>query len=494
MPKQDGLAPTLMVQGTASGVGKSLIVAALCRLLKRRGVNVVPFKAQNMSNNAAVTADGGEIGRAQALQARAAGLDPHVDMNPLLLKPMGDTRSDVVVLGQSRPDLTNTPWKERGPAIWPVVDGALRRLRQQYDFVVIEGAGSPAEINLRPGDYVNMGLARHAGSPVVIVADIDKGGAFASLFGTWGLLDDADRSHIKAFILNKFRGDASLLAPAPEILEERTGVPVVGVIPRVTHLLPEEDGAGDGMLDGSTADVRIGVVALPRASNIDDFDPLRAEPNVRVEKIDRAEQLHGLRAVILPGTRNTPGDLTWLWETGLADGIRSLARTGVAVVGLCGGYQMLGRSVHDDHQIENQDSTTTPGLDLLPIRTRYAVTKNTKVVDGAVVRSGPHMFSELSGQHLDGYEIHHGETESDGAVAWLDYDGREIGHSTGAVWGSYVHGVFGNDTLRALWLRSIGADTDGTAWRARLDAEIDRWADVVEAHVDVDRLIDLARR
>lgn len=454
----------------------------------------MPFKSQNMSNNAAVTVEGGEIGRAQALQARAAGLEPHVDMNPLLLKPMGDTRSDVVVLGQSRPDLTNTPWKERGPAIWPVVDGALKRLREQYDFVVIEGAGSPAEINLRPGDYVNMGLARHAGSPVVVVADIDKGGAFASLFGTWGLLDAEDRGHIKAFILNKFRGDASLLAPAPEILEDRTGVPVVGVIPRVTHLLPEEDGAGDGTLDGSTADARIGVVALPRASNIDDFDPLRAEPNVRVEKIDRADQLVGLRAVILPGTRNTPGDLAWLWETGLADGIRSLAKTGVAVVGLCGGYQMLGRSVHDEHGIESKDGTAIPALDLLPIRTRYAPTKNTKVVDGAVVRSGTHLFSELAGQPLGGYEIHHGETESDGAVAWLDYDGREIGHSRGSIWGSYVHGVFGNDALRARWLRSIGADSDGTAWQARLDEEIDRWADIVEAHVDVDRLIELAKR
>jgi adenosylcobyric acid synthase len=488
-------ARTLMVQGTGSGVGKSLLVTALCRILRRRGIDVVPFKAQNMSNNAAVTADGGEIGRAQALQAIAAGVEPTVEMNPILLKPLGDRRSSVVVLGRTRSGLTDTPWRVRGSMLRQVAVDALHALRGRHELVLIEGAGSPAEINLRDSDLVNMGLARQVGAPVVLVADIDSGGAFAALYGTWGLLDDGDRALLRAFVLNKFRGDPALLAPAPEMLEERTGVPFVGIVPWHRHLLPEEDGAGDGFGSAGhvpgAAEVTIGVVALPHASNIDDFDALRAEAGVRVVKVEAVRDLWTLDALVLPGTRNTPDDLCWLEERGLADGVRALARSGVAVVGLCGGYQMLGEAIEDPHGVEaGPELRSRPGLGLLALRTTHAIEKSTRRVADARVRSGPHLFAPLAGEPLSGYEIHHGRSVggADEAV-WLEHEGRAIGHARGSVWGCYLHGVFESDALRGAWLASLGVRPHGVRAGARIEAEIDAWADVVEASLDVDRLL-----
>lgn len=495
-----GFAPVLMVQGTGSGVGKSLLAAALCRLAARRGIRVAPFKAQNMSNNAAVTASGGEIGRAQALQARAAGVEPDERMNPVLLKPLADTRSEVVVLGRGRPEIGALPWRGRKAVLWPVVREALSDLRRSFDLVVAEGAGSPAEINLRDGDIVNMAVARHAGAAVILVADIDRGGAFAALYGTWCLLEPVERRHVRGFVLNRFRGDPSLLPPGPQELERRTGIPTLGVVPFIPHFLPEEDGAPP--MPPDKGPVRVAVVRFPHASNLDDLDPLRAEPGVRVDPVARVEELGEPSAVILPGTRNTPGDLRWLRSVGLADAVVALGRCGTPVVGLCGGYQMLGALVADPHGIE--DAGVHPGVCLLSVRTELVPAKETCRSAASIV-DGPHLFSHLTGKRITGYEIHHGRTtpldapdspehssKARRTVPWLESDGRVLGHADGPVWGCYLHGVFADDGFRRAWLGSLGFEAERFQWSERLERDLDRVGDAVAAALDVDALLRLA--
>lgn len=510
-----GPAPVLMVQGTASGVGKSLLTAAFCRILVRRRIRVAPFKAQNMSNNAAVTVEGGEIGRAQALQARAARIAPHVGMNPILLKPMADTRSEVVLLGRGVPGLSEIPWRERRPHLWPSVAGALDTLRSQVEVVVAEGAGSPAETNLRASDLVNMSVAHHAGAQVLLVADIDRGGAFASLFGTWSLLDEADRGRIRGFLLNRFRGDASLLAPAPADLEARTGVPVVGVVPWMRHLLPEEDGGpileGGPERSASAPSVRrIGVLRFPHLANVDDLDPLRAESGVRLHWVHRPSDLFGAEALLLPGSRNTPADLRWLEATGLAHGIRALHREGTPMLGLCAGYQMLGAVVHDPHGVELPGGGSVPGLGILPLETTLARGKSTRLTRARVVGgvlAAPAGDARAAGDDVvEGYEIHHGQTRElqpapgsgvDFAPCepWLvrvGDGGGVLGHASGGVVGAYLHGLLENPALRRRWLQMLGVDPDrGEAgpWGPRLDRELDRLADGVEASVEMDRIL-----
>ena len=481
-----------MVQGTSSGAGKSLLVSALCRIYARRGVGVLPFKAQNMSNNAAVTPCGGEIGRAQALQARAAGVELRPEMNPVLLKPLADTRSEVVVLGRRDAALTALPWAERKAALWETVRGSLNALRSEADLVIIEGAGSPAEINLP--DIVNMRVAREADAPVLLVSDIDRGGAFAHLFGTWALLPPDDQARIGGFVLNKFRGDATLLSPAPEMLRERTGVPTLGVIPWTPLALPEEDAAA--VPDrGAMGRIVIAAVRLPHLSNFDDLDPLAAEPEVGVRWTDRPEGLLGADAVVLPGTRNTTDDLRWLWETGLGAAIRARAADGLPVVGLCGGYQMLGESVADPLGLEG--GGRVPGLGLLAVRTELGEAKTTRRVHGRwTAVSGP--FAPLAGHQVVGYEIHHGRTTlADGVEPLLQIEGEPAGAGRDAVWGCYLHGIFADDALRAQWLGSLGAATTARSWDSHLDAELERWADAVESALDmeaVDRLVGHAAR
>jgi adenosylcobyric acid synthase len=477
-----------MVQGTSSGAGKSLLTAAFCRIYARRGLRVLPFKAQNMSNNAAVTACGGEIGRAQALQARAAGVAARPEMNPVLLKPVADLRSDVVVLGRRDPALTALPWVARKARLWEVVAASLSALRREADLVVIEGAGSPAEINLP--DIVNMRVAHEADAPVLLVTDIDRGGAFASLYGTWALLPEADRHRIAGFVLNKFRGDASLLAPAPEILREKTGVPTLGVVPWLRLDLPDEDAAS--VADrGSDDGVVIAAVRLPYVSNFDDLDPLAAEPDVRVRWVERPEALDGCDAIVLPGSRNTTGDLRWLWESGLAAAIRARAAAGVAVVGLCGGYQMLGLRVADPHGLEGGGEV--PGLGLLPVATELAAEK---VLRQAAARwcalDGP--FAAIRGGVASGYEIHHGRSVlAADAVAWMTIGEEPAGTGRGRVWGCYLHGVFDDDATRGAWLGSLrSAEMTRQRWSEHLEREIDRLADAVEGALDMqvlDRLV-----
>jgi len=482
-------APVLMVQGTASGVGKSLLTTALCRIFARRGVRVMPFKAQNMSNNAAVTAAGGEIGRAQALQARAARVAPDIRMNPVLLKPLSDTRADVVVMGRSQPELSALPWHERRHRLWPVVSAALDELRAEAELVVVEGAGSPAETNLRCSDIVNMAVARHANAAVLLAADIDRGGAFAALYGTWALVSEGDRACIRGFILNRFRGDASLLAPAPDDLERLTGVPPLGIVPYTRHRLPEEDafglqaGGGDGL--------QIAAIRLPHLANFDDLDPLAAEAGVVVRWVDRPEGLEGAAAIILPGTRNTLADLRWLWETGLGAAVRARAASGAAVVGLCGGYQMLGTRVADPHHIEAGGECA--GLGLLGGDTVLEPGKTTRLSAARIEAVGP--FAALAGSSMDGYEIHHGRTDLAGDdEPWVTRDGAPLGASRGGVWGTYLHGLFGSDALRGEWLSRLRGGGAAASWEARLEQEIDRVADHVEAGLDMDRIAALVGR
>jgi adenosylcobyric acid synthase len=480
-------ARTLMVQGTSSGAGKSLLTAALCRVYARRGVRVLPFKAQNMSNNAAVCADGGEIGRAQALQARAAGVAPTTAMNPVLLKPLADTRSDVIVRGRRDAALAEIPWRERKAALWEIVCDALAEVRADADLVLIEGAGSPAEINLP--DWVNMGVARQADAPVLLVADIDRGGAFAALFGTWALLPEADRARIGGFVLNKFRGDASLLAPAPELLRERTGVPTLGVVPFLRLDLPDEDAAS--LADrGAEGAVTIAAVRLPHVSNFDDLDPLAAEPGVRVRWTESAAGLEGCDAIVIPGTRNTTGDLRWMWESGMAAAVRARAAAGVPVVGVCGGYQALGRSVADPLGLEGGGELA--GLGLLDVSTELGESKTTRLASAEWTGGG--FFAPLRGGRVGGYEIHHGRTLlGPGAEPLMSVGGEPAGAASGAVWGCYLHGAFADDGLRGAWLASLRAGHSARGgWEAHLDAELDRLADAVEAALHMaalDRLI-----
>ena len=496
-------ARVLMIQGASSSVGKSLLAAALCRIFARNGVPVAPFKAQNMSNNAAVCADGAEIGRAQAVQAAAAGVEPTADMNPILLKPEADSRSQVVVLGRPWRTLRAAGYYRHKEELWPVVTAALDRLRAAYDLVIIEGAGSPAELNLNSFDIVNMAIARHARAPVLLAGDIDRGGVFAQLLGTLWLLEPSDRALVRGLIVNKFRGDLALFADGVRILEERGGVPVLGVIPYLPALaVPEEDAVS---LDAprvplAPAGIDVAVVRLPHIANFDDFDPLAAEPDVTVRYVQSPRELRRPQAVVLPGTKSTIADLEWLRRTGLAEAIRGLAERGIAVVGVCGGYQMLGRLLRDPDDVEAAGAAA--GLGLLPVETTFVPEKATFRVQ-ARVRDGPGWLRGAAEQEAEGYEIHMGRTS--GGRPWLELtrrNGESVSLDEGAVsddgrvWGCYLHGLFGNAALRRAWLDSLGrgsARVEAAAVGPSLHDSLERLADAVEAALDMKRLEAIIR-
>jgi adenosylcobyric acid synthase len=448
----------LAIQGACSSAGKSLVTTALARAFRRRGIDVVPFKAQNMSNNARVVADG-EIGVAQYLQALAAGVEPDVRMNPVLVKPEGDTRSQVVIRGRPDPDVSRLPWRERGGFLWPAIEESLRSLLADHELVLIEGAGSPAETNLRDTDLANMRTARFAGAPVVLVADIDRGGAFAHLYGTWALLPEEERASVCGFVLNKFRGDASLLAPAPEQLEELTGVPTLGVLPWLQHGLPDEDGAASPARTGRPV---VAVVRYPTASNLDEFKQLEQVADVRWAAAPA--DLDGAALVVLPGSKHVEDDLRWLVRSGIPD-----ALGGRRVLGICGGLQMLGR-------LESGE-----GLGRLPLVTAFRpekATRRTSARFGAL----PEPWSALSGLELDGYEIRHGETSGDAPAALPD----GLGFVDGNVLALYVHGLFEQPHLvEAL----LGARPERT-----LDDALEQLADAAELHLDLDAMLAAARR
>ena len=507
-----------MVMGTCSSAGKSLITTALCRCFARRGLRVAPFKSQNMSNNAAVCGDGGEIGRSQPLQAIAAGIPPTTDMNPILLKPEGNTRSQVVVSGRATPAMDATEYSRRRQTLWPVVTQALDRLRSDYDVVVIEGAGSTTELNLSDVEMVNMSVARYCRAPVILVGDIERGGVFAQLLGTLWLLPEDERKLVCGVLVNKFHGDISLFHRGVEILEERGGVPVLGVLPWIKGLhLPEEDAVALNDLDDrrSTSDntvgterpshpdqpIRVAVIHLPHIANFDDFDPLAAEPCVKLHYVDTVAQLGQPDVVIIPGTKNTLGDLRWLRDSGFANRILELVNDGAQIIGICGGYQMLGKSIDNPLQLES-GIRRAQGLGLLDVETHYHVKKQTcqvrfKMVDDSVAPG-------MKGEYLAGYEIHVGRTVS--SSPWLRRV-APVGHDTeapvdgafarnGRVWGCYLHGLFHNDVFRRALLRKLGAATEchqPTTASERLQDSIDLLADEFESRVDVDRLLQLAK-
>ena len=489
----------LMVQGTSSSVGKSLLVAGLCHLFARRGVKVAPFKAQNMSNNAAVCPDGSEIGRAQATQAYASGLEPHVDMNPVLIKPEADSHSQVVVMGRPWQTLSARDYYPQKQILWKKATAALDRLRDQYELVIIEGAGSAAELNLKEGDIVNMAIARYANAPILLAGDIDRGGIFAQLIGTIWLLEPEERDLVKGLIVNKFRGDISLFEDGVRILEEKSETPVLGVVPYLHDLfIPEEDAVA---LENpfakpvpATELLEIVVIHLPRIANFDDFDPLASEPGVRIRYVESAGQVGDPAAIIIPGTKSTVNDLAWLGSVGLDKTIQRYAQKGGAVVGICGGYQMLGEVVHDPQHVESKLDSAS-GLGLLPIETVFAGDKATHQAS-AHVRNGPGWFAELEGQKLTGYEIHMGRTRSHST--WLEISersGQFVQVSDGAVnedgkvWGCYVHGLFANQNLRQAWLKDLGWNENETNEDENpFAASLTRLADTLEATLDMELL------
>jgi adenosylcobyric acid synthase len=454
----------LMVQGTSSWAGKSLLVTALARLAARRGIAVAPFKAQNMSNNARVV-DGGEIGVAQYLQARAARVEPDVRMNPVLVKPEADSRSQVVVLGRPDLGLSRRAWRERPPSLWPVIERSLRALAAEYELLLIEGAGSPAEINLMSTDLANMRVARLAGARVLLVADIERGGAFAHLYGTWALLEPEDRERLCGFALNKFRGDPALLHPGPDLLHERTGVPVLGVVPRIEHGLPDEDGAATPARAGGRPTVA--VIRYPTASNLDEFKAL--EQIADVAWATTPAQLDGVDLVVLPGSKHVAADLGWLRARRFPAALTRAQR----VLGICGGLQMLGERVDDPAGVEGG----AVGLGRLALRTTLARQKATR---RTTARFGEldEPWAALSGLEVSGYEIRHGETVAIDGPAVLEPD---LGFVAGPVLGVYLHGLFEQPAFARALL--------GAAPERSLDQELDRLADAVEPHLDLEGLL-----
>jgi len=497
-------ARVLMIQGTASSVGKSLLTAALCRLYARRGVSVAPFKAQNLSNNAAVCPDGAEIGRSTAVQAMACGLAPSADMNPVLLKPEGAGGVQTIVDGRPMGAQTAASYDERVRFLWQHATAALARLRARHELVIIEGAGSPVELNLKRGDIVNMAMARYARAPVLLVGDIDRGGIFAQMLGTLWLLEPEERELVAGVVVNRFRGDVSMFHDGASILEERGGVPVLGIVPWIDDLrLPEEDAVALDALPprdlGAETQVDIAFVRLPLIANFDEFDALAHTPGVRLRYVERPSQLGQPDAIILPGTKGTIHDLEWLRAIGLFDEIRRLARTDTPVVGICGGYQMLGESIADPDHIESPVDRIE-GLGLLPLRTRFEGTKETHQAT-ARIRPSSGWLASVADCEITGYEIHMGRTELIGDdVAPLCTLTQRSGapasvpdgavSASGKVWGCYLHGILDNQRLCGAWLQSLGwrpsvATASGAPhWVAQLD----RVADILEASFDMERL------
>ncbi|MFP8964468.1 cobyric acid synthase [Streptomyces nanhaiensis] len=495
----------LLIAGTTSDAGKSVVTAGVCRWLARKGVKVAPFKAQNMSLNSFVTREGAEIGRAQAMQAAAAGVEPSALMNPVLLKPGGDRTSQVVLLGRpvgemsargyfGDPGLPASPGGARRPGrredLLETVAGCLAELRRTHDAVICEGAGSPAEINLRRTDIVNMGLARAARLPVVVVGDIDRGGVFASLFGTTALLAPEDQALVAGYLVNKFRGDVTLLEPGLEMLRGLTGRPVLGVLPYAHGLgIDEEDGLRlslrGGVREPSVAPphgrdvLRIAVVPVPLMSNFTDVDALAAEPGVVVRFTDRPEELADADLAIVPGTRGTVRALAWLRERGLAGALARRAAEGRPVLGICGGFQLLGERIEDE--VESR-AGTVDGLGLLPVRVRFEAEKTLARPVG-----------EALGERVEGYEIHHGVAEvAGGDEPFLD------GCRAGSVWGTHWHGSLESDGFRRAFLRRVAADAGrafvpapDTSFAALREEQLDRLGDLVEEHADTAALLRL---
>lgn len=455
----------IMVLGCTSDAGKSLVVTAICRLLANRGIKVAPFKAQNMSNNAAITRDGLEMGRAQYLQAIAAKVVPDAMMNPVLLKPTADTQSQVIINGKVNKEIGSLPWMERKQLLWPEVQKSLHQLIKDYEQVVIEGAGSPAEINLREGDIVNMSVALECQADVYLVSDIDRGGSFAHLLGTWACLSSEEQKLIKGFVLNKFRGDPALLGNAMHWLEEKTGIPTVANLPYYRHQLPEEDSFRLGTT-WQRGKINIAIIYYPYASNMDEFDPLIHQDDINLVPITKDIDLSQFDALILPGSKNSGASLEFLNSTGLAATIKTFKASGRLILGICGGLQILGEQIFDPLNLEGGDKQ---GLGLIALRTTLQSEKSTQQTE--VI---------WQGSRLKGYEIHHGETTTDNSVdIFME---QNLGWRSANVYSTYLHGVFENKVFYNWFMRQVGGHENGLQWQEHLETELDALAIMFEQH------------
>ncbi|WP_278263903.1 cobyric acid synthase [Nocardia sp. AG03] len=514
----------LLIAGTTSDAGKSVVVAGICRMLARRGVRVAPFKAQNMSNNSVVTLDGGEIGRAQALQARACGLEPSVRFNPVLLKPGSDRRSQLVVRGKAIGTVGARDYFTRRQQLREVVADELASLRAEFEVVICEGAGSPAEINLRATDLANMGLARAADLPVLVVGDIDRGGVLAHLFGTVAVLEPEDQRLISGFIVNKFRGDVALLRPGLDQLAARTGRPILGVLPFAEDLwLDAEDSLGTvagtpvgrpGPPHGSEW-LTVAAVRLPRISNSTDIEALACEPGVAVRWADGPDQLATADLVVVPGSKATVSDLEWLRAKGIDGVLRARAAAGRPVLGICGGYQMLGRRIVDGVEYAapggtGTDAGRTSQSSDEPYRdggtARPWVADGLGLLDLDIEFADPKIARQVTGNAgefpVHGYEIHHGRVRHTGDPAWLTIDGAPEGSVREALWGTHVHGLLESDEFRRHWLTEVAARAGRTGFTVAPDtsvaatrtAQLDLLADLIETHLDLPALDTLITR
>ena len=484
------LSKYIMLMGTASHVGKSILTTALCRIFFRAGLRVAPFKAQNMALNSFVTSDGGEMGRAQVAQAEAAMLEPSVDMNPVLLKPTGNSTSQVIIDGRAVGVMSAAEY-HRGYALkaFDSVKAALDRLEREFDLLVIEGAGSPAEINLKDHDIVNMRVAKYLNAPVLLIADIDRGGSLAALVGTLELLDEDERALVKGLIINKFRGDVSLFTPAIDFLERKTHKPVLGVLPYIERLgIDDEDSVSlDEKNSERGGEIKIAVVRLSKISNFTDFDSLDGEPDVELNYATTPSNLDDADLIILPGSKNTSDDLLKLRAEGFDQEIRRRLNEGAALIGICGGYQMLGEKIFDPHHAES-DVGEIDGLGLLPISTTFAIEKLTRQITLDRVQF-EFLGSSIDARELAGYEIHAGETRPTSASLYS---------ANGNVFGTYVHGIFDNDDFRrqiinAIRLRKGLAPIESTRnRRAEKQAAYDRLARIVRDNLDIERIKKIA--
>ena len=508
------MAKKIMIQGTMSNAGKSLICAGLCRIFKQDGYKVAPFKSQNMALNSYITDDGVEMGRAQVVQAEAAGISPMVEMNPILLKPTNDVGSQVIVNGEVLKNMSAREYFAYKKKLVPDIKKAFQTLEENFDIIVIEGAGSPAEINLKSDDIVNMGLAQMVDAPVLLVGDIDRGGVFAQLLGTLMLLEEEEKARVKGLIINKFRGDKTILDPGIVMLEERGNIPVVGVTPYLQVEIEDEDSLTERFsLGGTQGLVDIAVIRTPRISNFTDFQVLENESGISLRYVSRRKDLKSPDMIILPGTKNTIEDLLWMRQNGLEAEILKSAANGTAIWGICGGYQMLGETLEDPDHIETKSTATdkdgkVAGLGLLPIRTIFTGEKRRTRVQGRF-RKIDGTFAELSGTEFEGYEIHMGETVS---VASKEKSLSEItdsvagavsldGSMSGNVYGTYVHGIFDKEEVNRKLFVSLakkkGLDISeinlesGLDYKAFKEKQYDLLADGLRQHLDMKRIYEI---
>lgn len=484
---------SIVILGTMSSAGKSLIVTGLCRIFARRGIKVAPFKAQNMSNNAAVCKDGGEIGRAQYLQAIACNIEPTVDMNPILLKPEGNSKSQIVLRGKVWDSLSAKNYYERKKQLWNVVIESLKSLKGEYELVIVEGAGSPVELNLKQNDIVNMAIAKYLNAPTYIVGDIDRGGIFAQLLGTYWLLEEEEKKLVKGFIVNKFRGDINLFKDGIGIIQEKSGVPVVGIVPYINDLiLPEEDAATiEGFAQSIGKKIDICVISYPHISNFDDFDALKMHKEVNLRFVRKIEEFGTPDLVILPGSKNTISDLIWIKKTGFEDILKRYVQEGGRLIGICGGYQMLGKKIHDPQKMES-DTSEIDGLSFLNTVTVLKTNKTTRQITAKMVKE----IGFFTEETLEGYEIHLGQTEFlDNNYGIFEITAGNQLITDGAfndgfkVWGTYIHGIFNNDGFRNSFLKSLGIEVEELSYKELLNKSIDLLADVMEENVDIQKIM-----